>query len=569
MGENSWFCKTLSVIADCNFAERKYLFEQSRILKQAMRERDEAALKQFRIDDADFGIYEVFLEDSTRTKESFRNAASFLRVRIADLISSTCSLNKFESFRDTFHTLIGYGNQIFIVRSRQEGLCRWLAKSSAEYCKRMAIRPLPAFINGGDGAHEHPTQELYDDFTFLEDLGWDYSCIHIALIGDLLHGRTVHSKVDGLQIFGRVRVDLIAPDEMGLPRHYRQSMSQHGYTVRSFASIDEYLAQGDLAPIWYFTRLQLERMDQSILRREAELRRSVTFSTEHLAILQKNSPKNGKSIRFYHPMPRHKKFPVIPTFLDNSEYNGWERQCANGLIVRISLLALIAGKRAPEPGLLPPVKAAAGAPVLYEKIALSRSGGPKVYSEGLRPIQNGIVIDHILRGYPPQDIRRHMQRIVKLMQLDHYRGGQWVGSSHGVCSRHAVGSSHGAATQRAPKNQDSNQGSEKIIYKGLIFLPDAKTFSPEQLRKLSAIAPHITINYIEQSKVHSKYRLLQPPRIYGFQEIGCLNRNCISHESHCEGADPEFWRDTETDSQRNLICIYCNTAHNFYELWHV
>ena len=256
-------------------------------------------------------------------------------------------------------------------------------------------------------------------------------------------------------------------------------------------------------------------------------------------------------------MPRHKKFPVIPTFLDNSEYNGWERQCANGLIVRISLLALIAGRRAPEPGLLPQREAAAGVPILYQQIALPRSRGPKLYSEGLRPIQNGIVIDHILRGYPPQDIRRHMQRIVKLMQLDHYRGGQWVGSSHGVGSR------HGAAPECA------ENAPEKTIYKGLIFLPDAKTFSPEQLRKLSAIAPHITINYIQQSKVHSKYRLLQPPRIYGFQEIGCLNRNCISHESHCEGADPEFWRDTQTDSQRNLICIYCNTAHNFYELWHV
>ena len=558
IGENSWFCKTLSVIADCNFAERKYLFEQSRILKQAMRDHDEHVLKQFRIDDADFGIYEVFLEDSTRTKESFRNAANFLRVRVTDLVSSTCSLNKFESFRDTFHTLIGYGNQIFIVRSKQEGLCRWLAKSSKEYCKRMDIAPLPAFINGGDGAHEHPTQELYDDFTFLEDLDWDYSRIHIALIGDLLHGRTVHSKVDGLQIFGRVEVDLIAPDEMSLPRHYLENMIQHGYIIRSFLSIDEYLEQANIAPIWYFTRLQLERMDQSILRREVQLRSSVTFRQEHLAILQKLQQANDQRICFYHPMPRHKKFPVIPTFLDSSKYNGWERQSANGLVVRISLLALIAGRRAPESGLLPQPKTTDEVPVLYQKIALSRSRGPKVYSEGLRPIQNGIVIDHILRGYPPQDIRRHMQRIVKLMQLDHYRGGQWVGRSHGALPG-------GKKVTNAPRKNASRQ----VIYKGLIFLPDAKTFSPEQLRKLSAIAPHITINYIEQSKVHSKYRLLQPPRIYGFQEIGCLNRNCISHESHCEGADPEFWRDTETDSQRNLICIYCNTAHNFYELWHV
>ena len=65
-----------------------------------------------------------------------------------------------------------------------------MAKSSQEFCQRMKIPYLPSFINGGDGAHEHPTQELYDDFTFLEELNWNYQHIHIALVGDLLHGRT-------------------------------------------------------------------------------------------------------------------------------------------------------------------------------------------------------------------------------------------------------------------------------------------------------------------------------------------------------------------------------------------
>ncbi len=65
----------------------------------------------------------------------------------------------------------------------------------------------PAFINGGDGRHEHPTQELLDEFTFLEQNNFDNSHIRIALIGDLLHGRTVHSKVDGLKIFKNVEID--------------------------------------------------------------------------------------------------------------------------------------------------------------------------------------------------------------------------------------------------------------------------------------------------------------------------------------------------------------------------
>ena len=533
---NSWFQKSISVIADCSFEERKYLFQQSRILKEAMLKEDREVLNQFRINDLDFSIYEVFLEDSTRTKESFRNAANFHRVNVVDLISSRSSLNKSESFQDTFHTLIGYGNQIFIVRSKQEGLCRWLAKSSKEFCKRMELPYLPSFINGGDGAHEHPTQELYDDFTFWEDLGWSYEQIHIALIGDLLHGRTVHSKASGLQIFEQVEVDLIAPAEMNLPRAYYQGMS--GFHIRIFASIDQYLRQNHIAPMWYFTRLQLERMDEAILRREQELRHSVTLRPEHLPILQQVKQEQSCPIKFYHPMPRHKQFPVIPPFLDNTHYNGWERQSVNGLVVRITLLALIAGRRAPPLSLLALPPEESEPPKLYKQLAIQNSGKQNIYSEGLRPIQNGIVIDHIMRGSSPQEIRRHMQRITQLMELDRCRGGQWVGSSH--------------------------KGSE-LVYKGLIFVPNAKPFSPEQLRKLAAIAPHITINYIQNSQVQSKYQLLQPPRIYGFAETCCRNRNCISHRSHHEGVDPEFSR----SKNGNFICIYCHTSHNFQEIWNV
>ncbi|WGK69705.1 aspartate carbamoyltransferase [Candidatus Haliotispira prima] len=537
---NSWFQKSISVIADCSLEERKYLFQQSRILKEAMQEQNEEVLDRFRISDPSFGIYEIFLEDSTRTRESFRNAAKFLRVNVSDMISGSSSLNKSESFRDTFHTLIGYSNHIFIVRSKQEGLCRWLAKSSKVYCGRMGTAFIPSFVNGGDGEHEHPTQELYDDFTFLEDLQWNYDKIHVALIGDLLHNRTIHSKINGLQIFNEVEVDLIAPGEMGLPRSYYQIMAEKVCNIRIFASLDEYLEQKHVAPMWYFTRLQLERMDEMILRREGELRYSVTLRPDHLPVLQKLQDEQNCKIKFYHPMPRHKQFPVIPTFLDNTPYNGWERQSANGLIVRITLLALIAGRCPPPVGLLPREETESKPVKSYEELPILDSGRPKVYSEGLRPIRNGIVIDHILRGSSPPEIRCHMRRITELMGLDRYRGGQWVGSSH----------------------KDSHI---KAIYKGLIFVPEAKPFSPEQLRKLSAIAPHITINYIQDGQVQSKYRLLQPPRIYGFSETRCRNRNCISHESHHEGVDSEFSHTVED----NFICIYCHTGHNFQEIWNV
>lgn len=176
-----------------------------------------ATMDSFRINDKDFDTYEVFLESSTRTKEAFRNVAKFHQVKLSDLSVETSSFNKGESYSDTFNTLAGYKNSIFIVRSKIEGVCRWLEDEAQEYAQRNHLKYKPAFINAGDGKHEHPTQELLDEFTFLEDNNWTFNNIHIALVGDLYHGRTVHSKADGLKIFDSVIVDLIAPPELAMP----------------------------------------------------------------------------------------------------------------------------------------------------------------------------------------------------------------------------------------------------------------------------------------------------------------------------------------------------------------
>ena len=92
-----------------------------KVLKEALLIDDRKTLAEFRIDDPDFGIYEVFLEDSTRTRESFRNAAKFHRAKVSDLATDSSSFNKGESYADTFNTLAGYHNTVFIIRSKLEG----------------------------------------------------------------------------------------------------------------------------------------------------------------------------------------------------------------------------------------------------------------------------------------------------------------------------------------------------------------------------------------------------------------------------------------------------------------
>ena len=85
--------RSLCIIEDFSKEERMYLFEQTKTLKKAMEEQNEEILSQFRINDQDFGIYEVFLEDSTRTKESFRNAANFHHAKVSELNRDSSSFN--------------------------------------------------------------------------------------------------------------------------------------------------------------------------------------------------------------------------------------------------------------------------------------------------------------------------------------------------------------------------------------------------------------------------------------------------------------------------------------------
>ncbi len=526
MSENVFKGRSLTVIDDFSIDERRYFFRKVEELKKAIISNDTAKMDEFRINDPDFGIYEVFLEDSTRTKESFRNAAKFHHAKVSELLCSSSSINKGESYADTFNMLSGYSNLIFIVRSKVEGLCKWLDDESALYTKRNNLPLKPAFINAGDGRHEHPTQELLDEFSFLEDNNMSFDSIHVALVGDLYHGRTVHSKADGLCVFDKVKVDLVAPEELAMPESYLEKMKENGFEVRIFSSIEEYVKSGDIATMWYFTRPQLERMGERILQKQEMLRSSITFQKEFLPYLKENT-------KFYHPLPRHKYHPTIPTWLDDTPLNGWERQAINGMYCRMMLLSLIAGRTGSDYKPQPKESVNINDEEYIIKVEPKNTVKDKNYSEGVRPIKNGVVIDHICKGDSPSEIRNHMRLISSVLGLDEGKGGEWV-----------------------------SKGSDGL-YKGIIFRPGEYDFPRKSLKKLAAIAPHCTLNIIEDGKVKAKYRTHMPPRIYNFDDLSCANDACISHPGNGEGVPAMFHRTPDG----HFACAYCGRFHSFKEIW--
>lgn len=517
--------RTVHVVRDLSPDEQLYLYDQARRIKHATLTREKASdLEQFRINDPDAAFYLFFMEDSTRTKESFRNAAKFHGLRVNDFDAKTSSFQKKESMTDTVKMLVGYAERsVFAVRTSLEGTCRWLEESIGAYTDR-AGKPRPAFINAGDGRHEHPTQEFLDEFSFLEQRGWKRDHMHIALVGDLFHGRTVHSKVDGLRIFKEVEVDLVAPSEMAMPSHYVERMEELGYKVRRFESIEEYLAQGRRAPTWYFTRLQLERMGERLLDRVDELRKTVTFRREFME-------KVSSETRFYHPLPRHGQFPTIPPVLDLTPLNAWDQQSMNGYYTRIALIGMVSGRLGEEfegePRPVPEYQDD------FVKEVSPRQRRKPEYKVGIKPVESGIVIDHIGKGRSPEEIWDQIDKIRRILQLH-------CVSSHGVYTSHSNGE-----------------------HKGIISLPDWLVFDDRQMKILGAVAPGSTLNVVRKGYVEQKYRMSMPPRIYNLPETGCTNEACISSPGHNEVPTAEFF---QTGSQR-YTCKFCERPHSFEEIW--
>ena len=517
-----FYGRSVSVVHDLTDDEQWYLYRKTAEIKAAFLEGDNLDL--YRWGDKDLSVYLIFFEDSTRTKESFRNAALFHGVTVNVFDPSRSSVNKKESLTDTLKMLVGYSRRsIFIIRSTTEGVTRALEVTIGDYCRSAGIAP-PSFLNAGDGRHEHPSQEFLDEFSFLEKQSWNRESLHIALTGDLYFGRTVHSKADGLKIFHKVRVDLVAPPELALPEFYHHKMLENGFEVRVFGSLDEYLAQKDVAQVWYFTRLQLERMGEDVLDKVERLRYAVTIREDHLSLLPATT-------KFYHPLPQNRTAPTLPDFVTPLSLNGWDEQSRNGYFTRITLIGMVAGHLGHD--FIGKVHEEIDpADDFVEEGTIHRAGKAAEYKTGIKPVDNGIVIDHIGTGRTVEQIWKLLDKIRRNLQLDFL-------ASMGVFP-----------------------SAKSDVVKGLISIPDLPDLGFKAVKKLGALSPGCTLNIVRDKRVVRKYRLRMPPRIYNFVEIGCRNENCISHSGQQEGISPEFERRGD-----GFVCRFCERPHSYDDIW--
>lgn len=256
----------------------------------------------------------LFYEPSTRTHLSFATAMYRLGGRVISTESvQFSSLYKGESIEDTI-TVVGQYADIICMRHPEEG-------SAA---RGASVSSVP-FINAGDGPGQHPTQALLDLVTIKKERG-GVDGVHVAMVGDLKNGRTVHSLSLLLSLYDNVHLTFIAPKVLQMPESICSALRKKKVEFEEREKMKDALN----ADVLYMTRIQKERFTDE--REYQRLKGTYVLSAQDLG---------KKNITVMHPLPRVGEIALDVDTLPNAAYF---RQVRNGVTVRMAVLAMLLEK---------------------------------------------------------------------------------------------------------------------------------------------------------------------------------------------------------------------------------
>ncbi len=257
----------------------------------------------------------LFYEPSTRTRLSFESAMKRLNgeVLTTEHALQFSSVTKGETLVDTIRVVGSYADLI-VLRHYEEGA----AKQAAE------ISPIP-IINAGDGCGQHPTQALLDMYTIKKELG-RIKNLNVAFVGDLLYGRTVHSLAYLLARQEGIRMYLVSPEQIRMPRDILNYLDEHHILYEETSEIEEWISSID---ILYVTRIQKERFRNVFEYQQVE--KTYTINNELVSRMKEDA-------RIMHPLPR---VGEISMEVDSDPRAAYFKQAQNGLFLRMALLKLL------------------------------------------------------------------------------------------------------------------------------------------------------------------------------------------------------------------------------------
>lgn len=262
-------------------------------------------------------VVNLFYEDSTRTRASFRLAASRLSADVLDMSASGSSVSKGETLVDTARNIEAMGVDIIVCRHSQSGAAIQLA--DAIDC---------SVVNAGDGQHEHPTQALLDAYTIAKRLKrddtFDFTGLTVAIVGDIGHSRVARSNAHCLAKLG-AKVVMVGPPTL-VPSTF------DGLDCEVSNNFDDVLPRVDVVNM---LRVQFERLAGPAFPSQREYTTLYGLTTERLA-------KARPDLVVMHPGPMNRGLEIESAVADGPNSVILD-QVSNGLAVRMATLALIAG----------------------------------------------------------------------------------------------------------------------------------------------------------------------------------------------------------------------------------
>jgi aspartate carbamoyltransferase catalytic subunit len=260
-------------------------------------------------------IFNVFFENSTRTRTTFEIAAKRLSADVINLNIGASSTAKGETLLDTVWNLQAMDADMFVVRHAQSGAPHLIARH---------VKPGVHVINAGDGRHAHPTQGLLDMYT-IRHYKKDFANLVVAIVGDVLHSRVARSQIHALTTLGVPEVRVIGPKTL-IPADVER------LGVKVFHDMAAGLRDCDVV---IMLRLQNERMNGPLLPSAGEFFKAYGLTPEKLSRAKPDAI-------VMHPGPMNRGVEIDSVVADGRQ-SVILPQVTFGIAVRMAVMAILAG----------------------------------------------------------------------------------------------------------------------------------------------------------------------------------------------------------------------------------
>ena len=253
-------------------------------------------------------VFNLFFEDSTRTRTTFEIAATRLSADVVNLNISTSSTSKGESLLDTIDNLQAMAADVFVVRHSQSGAAHLIAQHAGD---------------AGDGRHAHPTQGLLDMYT-IRHFKKDFTKLSVAIVGDITHSRVARSDIHALTTLGVPDVRVVGPLTL-LPGGLEQmGVSLHTDMRTALKDVD----------VVIMLRLQNERMRGALLPSPQEYFSRYGLTREKLALAKPDAI-------VMHPGPMNRGVEIESAVADGPQ-SVILQQVTFGIAVRMAVMSMLA-----------------------------------------------------------------------------------------------------------------------------------------------------------------------------------------------------------------------------------